>query len=560
MRHPNARVRCATFVVGAVVGASALAPQRLAHAYTISSVISAGCHELITAKALRDVRLLQLTTAAPLPATANERALIGDLEFKPPDDMTDLGGATLLVGVRDNDLKGRSSNDLSQLALVHGDPNAQSEHCLRNLQQNEPDGSGAAVVDCRAFIVKRIGEALEGLDATGTPDLAKRTNLPIYLSLRHAVTASLPTFYVRVGQALHAIEDSFTHTYRSTPDGLKITTVLNWVDEANRTLVEATDGPPHSTELDRCDDPDDLRSLRHVLATKAVTAVLSATLDPTQTSAQKMAAVEVILDQYVSYAPGCTFDNKWCGAPEEALGNGPAAGCSAGDESRRPSGSGWTLLLALGVIGIARRRRHVMIGVVVAITGLFPLCAFAAPVAAEKHAPPAPVTTPVQEPGPKDPSQTAFGAYLGGSGSVNYEGLAAALGARLRVSKHWAFGLDAEWNPWIAVNGTTTIRAGAFNGYGTAIFRVPLFYEQFNLRTTASVGVSRLLIDLYGAPKGSTGLYVAFTPLGLEWKMSKLFFLIVNPLGIAIPTPQLTGVPFSYPQYRATIGIEFYRG
>jgi hypothetical protein len=42
--------------------------------------------------------------------------------------------------------------------------------------------------------------------------------------------------------------------------------------------------------------------------------------------------------------------------------------------------------------------------------------------------------------------------------------------------------------------------------------------------------------------------------------MSKLFFLIVNPLGIAIPAPQLSGVPFSYPQYRATLGIEFYRG
>jgi hypothetical protein len=180
-------------------------------------------------------------------------------------------------------------------------------------------------------------------------------------------------------------------------------------------------------------------------------------------------------------------------------------------------------------------------------------------VAAEHKAPP-PVTTPVKEPGPKDPSQVALGAYLGGSGSINNAAAAAALGARLRFSKHWTFGLDAEWNPWIAVNGASTVRAGVFNGYGTVIFRLPLAYEQFNLRTTANLGVSRLLIDLYGAPKGSTGIYAGISPLGLEWKMSRMFFLIVNPLNFAMPTPQLKGVPFSYSQYRFTIGLEIYGG
>jgi hypothetical protein len=182
------------------------------------------------------------------------------------------------------------------------------------------------------------------------------------------------------------------------------------------------------------------------------------------------------------------------------------------------------------------------------------------PAVTETHVPPPPVTVAVKEPGPKDPSQTAFGAYLGGAGSVNHEALAVALGARLRASRHWTFGLDAEWNPWIAVNGTTTVRAGAFNGYGSAILRLPLAYEQFNLRTTASLGVSYLLIDLYGAPRGSTGIYAGASPVGLEWKMSRFFFLIINPLSIAVPTPQLKGVPLSYPQYRATIGIEIYGG
>jgi hypothetical protein len=559
------------FTIGAILVGWLTADPKLAHAYTISSVITAGCHEKITTDALRAVRL-ELASAGPLPADRNERALIDDLEFTPANDMTDLGGATLLVGVRDNDLKGRDSMALSQLALVHGDPSTQREHCLRNSHEKEPDGSKLAVSDCRDFIRERIAQALVGLDATSTPDLAQRTSLPLYLSLRHGVDASLPTYYVRIGQAIHAIEDSFTHTYR-TPDSMQITVVADWVDEANGDLVEATDGPPHSTELDRCDDPDDLRQRRRELATEAATAVLRTTLDPNQTNDQKMAAVEVILDKYLSYSPGCTFDNNWCQATERQYGNGQFS-CSMGGPERRNSRWGWGILIGLFALVGRTWRRHgkqvVGAATILWIASLLPSRAFAQPErgrpdsapaaeAAEHKAPP-PVTIPVKEPGPKDPSQVALGAYLGGSGSVNNEAMAATLGARLRFSKHWTFGLDAEWNPWIAVNGASTVRAGVFNGYGTVIFRLPLAYEQFNLRTTANFGVSRLLIDLYGAPKGSTGIYAGLSPLGLEWKMSRIFFLIINPLNFAMPTPQLKGVPFSYSQYRFTIGLEVYGG
>jgi len=552
------------FLVGALT-----AKPRLAHAYTISSAITTGCHEKITTDALRAVRL-ELASAAPLPADRNERALIDDLEFTPAGDMTDLGGATLLVGVRDNDLKGRDSMALSQLALVHGDPSAQREHCLRNSHENEPGGSALAVLDCRAFIRERIAQALVGLDATSAPDLAQRTSLPLYLSLRHAVDASLPTYYVRVGQAIHAIEDSFTHTYR-TPDGMQITVVLDWVDEANGNLVEATDGPPHSSELDRCDDPDELRQRKRALATEAATAVLRTTLDPNQTNDQKMAAVEVILDKYLSYSPGCTFDNHWCQAAERQYGNGQF-GCSMAGPQRRTSGWGWGIII--GLLALAGRWRHgkkAVIGMIIlGIATMVPNRAFAQPEpgrpvseaasAAAEHTVPPPVTTPVKEPGPKDPSKVALGAYLGGSGSVNNAAAAVALGARLRFSRHWTFGLDAEWNPWISVNGASTVRAGAFNGYGTVILRLPLAYQQFNLRTTANFGVSRILIDLYGVPKGTTGIYAGLSPLGLEWKMSRMFFLIINPLNFAMPTPQLKGVPFSYSQYRFTIGLEIYGG
>jgi hypothetical protein len=257
------------------------APGHVAHAYTISSVVSAGCHEKVTTDALRAVRL-ELAAAAPIAADRNDRALIGDLQFAPADDMTDLGAATLLVGVRDNDLQGHDALDASQLALVHGNPSTQMQHCLRGAHQEGSDGAQAALDACRAFILERVGQALEGLDETGAPDPGKRTSLRVYLAIRHGVNAPLPTYYVRMGQALHAVEDSFSHTFR-TPDGMAITTLLDWVDVVDRDFTEANDGPPHSTELDRCDDPDDLRRRRRELATEAATAVLRATLAPGQT-------------------------------------------------------------------------------------------------------------------------------------------------------------------------------------------------------------------------------------------------------------------------------------
>ena len=149
------------------VGWSAL-DSGTARAYTVASAISTGCHERITAEALREVRL-ELPTAAPLGADANERALIDDVEFPLPDDMRDLGATTMLLGVRDNDLKGRQSNDISQLALIHGDPNLQREHCLRSSDDDEPDGSQTAVTHCREFILERVGQALDGLDGAGAP-------------------------------------------------------------------------------------------------------------------------------------------------------------------------------------------------------------------------------------------------------------------------------------------------------------------------------------------------------------------------------------------------------
>jgi hypothetical protein len=98
------------------------------------------------------------------------------------------------------------------------------------------------------------------------------------------------------------------------------------------------------------------------------------------------------------------------------------------------------------------------------------------------------------------------------------------------------------------------------NTYATIILRFPLAYEDFNLRTTLNLGLSFLMMDLYGAPKGSVGFYVGISPLGLEYKLSRTFLLIINPLNFAEPIPQTKGVPLTYPQYRFSIGLGILAG
>src|SRR3954462_1971844 len=100
---------CAVLAVSGALSGGA----RLAHGYTIASAISSGCHERITGEALRAVRQ-ELASAGPLRADRNEQALIDDVEFPVPADLNDLGAAALLIGVRDNDLKGRQSNDVTE--------------------------------------------------------------------------------------------------------------------------------------------------------------------------------------------------------------------------------------------------------------------------------------------------------------------------------------------------------------------------------------------------------------------------------------------------------------
>jgi hypothetical protein len=518
-----------------------------ARAYTVSSPLTRGCHEEITAAALRQLRA-ERPSAPPLVPSRDERAMIDDAPFPLDGDMHDLAAATLLFAVRDNDLKGASPTDTFAIVPIAADPALQREHCLRAADEDEPDGSARALADCAAFIHERSADALDGLDAAGAPDAANRVTLSVYLALRGPhVAVPLPRYWVGIGQALHALEDGFTHNLRSS-DGLAVTTVLNWIDYANQSLVESRDGPPHARELDRCDDPDAPRARRRQLALAAATDLLRVTLDPTLARDEKLARVDALVARNLGLQGGCSEANAWCDPAENGLRDAAGCGCQLGVRASSSSSPIWFLL----VVALLARRR---------LRSLFVLIALAGVVHAQE---------PPHEPGRDVPTPTAahiervrhdkrlgprVGFYVAAAGAFDRGALAATVALRVRVTERWLVGFDSEWNPWITP--AYAAKAGAFNLMFTGIRRWPLAWERVNLRHTLQLGASVLLFDVYGAPSGSVGLYVATSPLGLDIDLGHALRLVIDPANLAVPIPHLTAVPFYYLQYRITVGLQF---
>jgi MYXO-CTERM domain-containing protein len=517
-----------------------------AAAFTYETPASSGCHERITSDALRAVRAAG--RAPSLPLTREEQAFADDVPFKVPSGLEDLGGITLLVGVRDNDLRGRGPTDMETVAQLHGDDAVQHEHCLRRAGQDGAVGSLAALAMCRAFIRDKVIAAIDALDSKGNPNPAARANITVTLAIRGQVTISLPAFYVRMGEALHTMQDSFTHTLRSD-DGAEVKTILNWIEDVSGKLDEGRDGPPHLSPLDHCDDKDAIRLNRRTWATAASTELLQVALDSGRDRAAKINALDGVLDRWLGAKDGCNANNSWCNAPELGLRD---EGCSC----HAPGGSG-DPRLAIGLAMVAvialLRRRAIVLSVLL----------FAAPARAEdgddafKGAnKPADPEGSVSK-GTKDVlgrPHVGFGVQGAIGASFDSAAFNASIGARLRITDLWLTGLDVEWNPW--GSPLDRVRPGALNIYAPLIKRWSMHSNTYALRSTLAVGTSTMLFDLYGAPRGTTGLYMGLSVIGLEVKLGPGVTMIFDPASFALPVPQLKGV-FGYPQYRFQIALQW---
>jgi hypothetical protein len=538
----------------------------------IQTPATRGCHEEITADAWRRVQGELPETTERLPSRGDDEALIADVPFTVPEDLDDIGVVTLVLAARDNDVKSFAATDLGELATVSAESAHQKQHCLRTATQDEPGGSRAALDDCHAYIRETLLSALDGLDEQGQPDADRREAVRVTLAIRGKITFQLPTFHLRAGRALHALQDSFTHTFRNVRDRRRVTVVLNWIDDVNHELDERVDGPAHVAELDRCDDPDSLRKERRVLATEASAAALRALLNPELDQAAREGAVNAVLDDYLAFdeTAQCSAKNRWCNAPELAYAD-PKCGCGViGRSTRSSAGALWLAgaMIAFGSYQRWKRRRRGKRGVAVGVS-LVTSCLVSAEAHAQKAAEEGaqksgesdgPVAALEGESdagasGKQDPAGSFFARVALGA-SYYKPGLSGGGGARYQLSRPLMFGFDAEWNPWLALS-PGKLRPGAFNAYVSVIRRFQLESDDVNVRTTLALGTSVLLFDLVGAPAGGVGPFFGLSFLGVEWKIRRGFYLVIDPTYIALPVPQLTGIPFAYIQYRFLVGLEF---
>ncbi len=562
-RRSAARGNKVALAAGAVVALISALP-RGAAAFTVETVATRGCHEEITGDAWRAVIAGRPELVEP-PSRGDDETVIADAPFTVPGDLNDIGAVALLFGVRDNDVKGMPATAFDEMAGINSDPRRQPLHCLRSAAQDEPDGSRAALADCHAYVRDMLLSALDGVDEQGLPDAQRREALEVTLALSGQRTIDLPLFHLRAGRALHAIEDGFTHTFRSRQDPHRITVVLNWVEFAENELDEARDGPAHLRELDRCDDPDDLRRERRLLAVEAAAAALGILLDDSLDRAGKGAEVDAMLQRYLAYdeAANCTDDNDWCDAAE--LDYAPSAcGCRA--VGSRSAFGALAPLALLQLLLVARWRRRARNGAALGALGATLLGGRAGYAAESEGTEEAPhgVDSPALalkgkseagKPGREDPAGSFFGRVALGA-AYDKPGFSGGLGLRYQISRPLMLGFDSEWNPFVALS-PTRLRAGTINSYVSLIRRFQMKYESVNIRTSAAAGVSVLLFDLVGAPAGSVGPFLGLSLLGLEWKATPGFYLTIDPTYIAFPIPHLTGVPFGYLQYRFLVGVEF---
>src|SRR6185312_186058 len=134
----------------------------------------------------------------------------------------DAWSISLLLGVRDSDLHGVSITDLPQHDIVDYSSEDQRDHCLRAPEQVDAVGDQEAAGACRDFLRTEVQEAIAGLGKTETASVA--------LKYQQA-DVTVDSFPFHLGHALHTVEDSFSHTYRT--DGFQhLARIFNYVSPA----------------------------------------------------------------------------------------------------------------------------------------------------------------------------------------------------------------------------------------------------------------------------------------------------------------------------------------
>ena len=525
-----------------------------AAAWQIEDPIHDPCHERLSHMALTRTGYVQ----EPPPLSHDDARLRDNLEFDASPYDANIYALSLVLGVRNADTHGGPDFSFGNNAAAANAPDDQAAHCLRRADQDGPEGDAAAVADCRAWIESLYWQALAGLDEDGNVPVDDRTPAKVATEFQGSVSYPLSRLYYFAGHAVHAVQDSFTHSFRS-PDGRRIRHVFNWSDQVSCTLDEARDGHGHETVLDNCEDGDPSQAERFELAAEASTNLLTALTEPGG-HAERAERIAAFLETWMTYEPDCTLDNGYCESPvfdwlkhsdrsDKNICDGLLGCQSAGGAAKArkaPPGRvlafGALLLVAFGL----RRRRSVT----AALLGATLLLAPRSVSAQERDSD----TEEAREAPPK-PRQVG-GPRLEARGSLSVDNPAYAVGvAGLYGFKRADVGVFAELNPWYSIE-RRRMSMGATN-FGVLGHYLHPLRRDLVLRFGLGVGVSMLNADMVGVNAGNLGIFLNVRAMGLIWEFTDGVAVTADPLDIALPAPGLVGWPVLFTQHRMSLGLQF---
>ncbi len=520
----------------ATAAAGALLPSATASAWQVADPIHHDCHERISAAALADVGYLQ----APPPLTGADSDLRDGLQFDAGRYDANIYALSLIIGTRWPDSQGEPSFDFYKLSNVHNAPGDQGAHCLREeTDVGAEPGDTHALAACRAAITALYWQALATLDAAGVVDPDERTLQPEYLPFIGKTQIPVSGFYFFAGRAAHAIQDSFTHTYRRMDDpdaGHRITSIFNWSSQVRGDLVEAENGHGHETILDDCEDDNPSNGDRMRWATEASAAFLTALTDPGDAALRQM-RLDAFFADWMTYEAGCSIANEYCDNPVQAWlrasgesMNYDDGGCAMAGRT----GAGIGLFSIAGVVLAAltlRRRRR----------GVATLIAFAAVALGATAA-------------RADDEHVGWRAEARASLSVQNPAYAFG-GAGAFAWRRAELGGFAELNPWYDANREMW-SLGATN-FGVFTHYLHSLRPDVRIRAGVGLGLSVLNQDLPGTSAGNVGLYANIRLLGIVWYFANRTALTIDAFDLALPAPQLRGWPVLYAQHRISVGLSF---